>query len=56
MNRIIPPTTLRLSYAQLRTLLMCPHQFSLRFEQGAPATISPASWLHHQLTQILRLV
>lgn len=50
------PRELHLSYTQLRTLLTCPHQFSLRYDFDVPATRSASSWLGHQLTQILGLV
>lgn len=50
------PSELHLSYTQLRTLLTCPHQFSLHYDFDVPATRSASSWLGHQLTQILALV
>lgn len=50
------PSELHLSYTQLRTLLTCPHQFSLQYDFDVPATRSASSWLGHQLTQILGLV
>lgn len=55
MNRLAPPDRLRLSSTQLRTLLTCPHQFSLRSDVGAIPTHSPSRWLTQELTEILRL-